>query len=304
MNYITNTLNNASFEVRTNPNCNKYSRCNKFKTCKKCNLIREKEVKKSLEHLQEKDIIKFSCKKYIVVTSNDLDIAVDEKNANINMFRKALTEKKINKHFCINKYSQYFITKEISYNSKFGYNPHLNIVLLQDFDFDANNKQLLKLLDLLNLSLHVEDIYKRDNSYKNSINKIISYSIKFDKNRALLELDNPITHNQRDIFKSNFFKKKKSLSYLHNLLFNLNVFKRLNIKKSQSYLYIYIRALKEQTKKDIYNAKAIFKRNANKTHTKNYIRLLKSLKKKKILIFAREARKTKRAAARFRAYFP
>lgn len=303
-NYTINTISSANFAVRIPKTCKKYSRCNKFKICPTCNLIREKKLKKSLKFIQEKDILKYEHKKYLVITSNDLSHNFYKKNKKIDSFRKAFLDKKINKNFCINRDTQYFITKEISYNKKLGYNPHLNIILLSDLDFDINNKQLQKLLKQFDIDIHVEDIYTTNNNYKDSIDNIISYSIKFNEDRAYIENTNNITHNKRDIFKSNFFKQKKSLSYLHNLIFNKNIFKSKSIKKSRSYLYIYIRALKVQTSKDLKQSKQLFKRNANKSHPKNYIRLLKSLQKKKIIIFAREARKIKRARASFRAIFP
>lgn len=301
--YNINSLKSAVYSVRTPKTCTKYSRCNKWKICPKCNLIREKKIKKSLEFLRDSEINEYKHKKYIVIKSLDIDIPLEIKNKKIDDFRKAFLSKKINKNFAINKDSEYFITKEISWNDKFRFNPHLNIILLQNEEFNPKNKQLLKLLKEFNLDIYVKDIYKVNDNYKNSILNIISYSIKFDKERASIEQTMKVTHNKRDLFKSSFFKKKKSLVYLHKLIFIKNIFKTKNKENSHSYLCIYIRALKEKTKKDLYKAKQIFKRNAQKKHIKNYLRLLKSLRKKKKIIIERERRKIKRAQTRFRANF-
>ena len=289
------TQKNFKKQEKSGRNCNPLSRCHNYKVCPTCARIRENKIKKNTSHISETEIKKYKYKKYIVVTSKDIDSNVYFKNANIDYFLKEFLTKKRNKNFIIDSSTQYFITKEISYNKKFDYNPHLNIILLSNKKIDIDNKQFKELTSRFRLDIHIKDITKRDGTYKKSIDSLISYSIKFDKNRSILERDISLTKNKRDIFSSTLFDKKK-------------------YTKLQRNLYIYIRAFKEIYKakrteiinksiEDLKAVKTIYKRNAKKTNIKQYIRLNKSLHKKINFINRTKARKLKRLSKRFSKHF-
>lgn len=275
--------------------CTPLSRCHNYKICPTCARIRENKIKKNTSHITESEIKKFKYKKYIVVTSKDINTNVYMKNADIDNFLKDFISKKRNKNFIIDNSTQYFITKEISYNKKFDYNPHLNIILLSNKKFDTENKQFKNLVSSYNLDIFIKDITKREGTYKKSIDSLISYSIKFDKNRALLESDVNITKNKRDIFTSTLFDKKKYTKLQRNLYIYIRAFKDIYKAKKQEIINKSIKEIKE--------AKAIYKRNAKKTNIKQYIRLNKSLHKKINFINRTKARKLKRLAKRFSKHF-
>jgi len=264
-------------------NCTPFNRCNNYKSCPHCSTAyRKREFSKATKHLHENDIKQYKNKYYIVFTSNDLKISTYEKNKYIDLFMTEFLAKKRNKNFIINKSSQYFITKEISYNKKYDdYNPHYNFILLSNDIIDFENKQFKRLLENYNIKFHIEKIYKSDNSYKKSIEKIINYSLKFDENRARLENDISISKYKRNIYKSDLFNSEKYA----------------NLRKR---LCIHIQATKEHYNNKIKQAKSILKRNLNKKHKKRYIILLKSYHKKVKYYNSVKARHIKRLKDRFR----
>lgn len=282
-NYIKIDLKNQENHGRNSHNCKPLSRCNNHKICPTCASIRERKIKDSISHITEKHIKNFKHKKYLVIKSKDENTNVYMKNSDIDLFLKDFISMKRNKNFIISEKAHYFITKEISYNDKFKYNPHANIILLSD-KFNINNKQFQDLLKRYNLDCYVKDIYKKDNSFSKSLKDLISYCIKFDKDRARLESDISITKSKRDIFKSSLFDKG-------------------NYSKLQRNLYIYIREIKANSKAKLQQAKAIFKRNAKKTNPKQYKRLLISLQKKKKSIIYTERRQIQRLKRRFASKF-
>ena len=276
-------MGNYTQKVIKYQNCTPLFRCHDYKKCKECNkLYRQKQYAKATNHLKEIHIKQYKYKYYLVFTSNDINISIQEKNSNIDLFIKDFLSKRRNKNFLINKDSQYFITKEISYKKNIGYNPHYNMILLSNEPLDENNKQFQNLLNNCGIKYHVDNLYKTDKSYLKSIQKIINYSLKFETERAELEKQISITKYKRNVLKSELFDEVKSQE-LH---------KRL---------YIHIQEAKAHYDNKIKEAKEVFKRNKNKNHPKNYLRLLKSMNKKIKYYNSVKARQVKRLKKKYKS---
>lgn len=271
-------------QIKQWQNCSPISRCHNYKKCPTCSrLYRQKEYSKATKHLSENHIKQYKYKYYLVFTSNDLKVSIQEKNSYVDLFMKDFLSKKRNKNFIINKSTQYFITKEISYNEKHkDYNPHYNAIILSDTELHTDNKQFKNLLESYNVCVHVTKIYKSDNSYKKSIEKIINYSLKFESERAELEKVLDITKYKRNVLKSELFDKSKS-------------------EKLRKRLYIHIQEVKDHYDGKIREAKEVFKRNINKKQPKNYLRLLKSFRKKKKYYNSVKARQIKRLKKKYKS---
>lgn len=309
MYYSTKPIKKSYFSIPTNnkfpnynKNCTKFSRCNNPRTCKTCNKIYQYKIKKNLtNHIEESIINSFENKYFIRFKNDDLKLEVNEKNSIINLFLKDFIKMKRNKNFVINSKNEYIINKEISYSQDLGYNPHLHLILLSNNIFDTNNKQFKELCNKYNISFHIENIYKVKGSYKQSITDLIGYINKYDNDTARLLSQNNILKNEKKNIKSNLFSKhnynKTKSNIFINFLFTLSV--NLNITFSKLERTLYNKIIDEAKAKEK-EAKAIFARNANKLHIKNYIRLLKSLHKKLNSINHAKARKINRHKRRFK----
>ena len=149
--------------------CTSVMRCNNHKACSICSTNRRKKEYSIInKNITEKHLQYYTHKYYLVITSKDLDIGLKEKLSNVDLFIKEFLKSKRNKNFFISKDTQYYITKEISY-SKFGYNPHYNIVLLSVTPLDFKNKQLESLLERYSVKLHNEKTYKINGQFKTSL---------------------------------------------------------------------------------------------------------------------------------------
>lgn len=201
---------------------------------------------------------------------------------------KDFISKKRNDNFIIDSNSEYFFNKEISYNSEHGYNPHVHMVILTNKKWDSNNKQFQNLIKLNNIDFHIEDIYKRENSFLKSLECILHYINKFDVDTARIQSQTKILKGEH----SNKHSKLFDINKIESILLDLPFRQKEIYSKFFLLISFFIIFKKEQLQQKLYNkiieahkqktkeAKAIFKRNANKKHLKNYIRLLKSLRKK------------------------
>lgn len=300
-NYTVNTTKKHHSNVATPSNCKPFSRCNNPKTCKTCNKIYQYKLKKKMtNHIEESIINSFENKYFIRFKNDDINISLSEKNTKINNFLKEFIKMKRNDNFVINKKDEYVINKEITYTEGVGHHPHLHMILLSNNTFDKNNTQLLKLRKKYNISCHSKDIYKINNSYKDSIINLIGYINKFDENSIYFDYSK-LTRHEKKNHKSNLFSKKKYNKSKSNIFINFIYSLSLNICISNSKLErtLYSKIIDTHRIK-LREAKAIFKRNANKLHTKNYLRLLKSLRKKKNLLIHAKALALKRLAKRFK----
>ena len=262
--------------------CTKFSRCNDFRTCKTCNYIHTQKMKKQLlGHLTEEVINSYKYKYFIRVRNDDKNINIVEKNQMVNFFINDFTSSKRNKNFIIDKNSQYIINKEVSYSKEYGYNPHYHIILLTNKEFDLNNTQLKKMMIKNNIDLHITNIYKKNNSYLESIKNIFTYINKYDESTAKIQRENKLLKGEHSNKSTNLFNsiylqefKKDIYSKFYFLISFHFLFKFEELHQN-----LYIKIMEDRNKK-IKLAKQIFKRNINKKHSKNYIRLHKSLMKK------------------------
>lgn len=265
MNYTIKSFKKQQNTVHTAPKCTPLSRCHNHKKCEYCHTIwRRKNYTKITSHLTEQSIKQFKYKKYITFKSFSLTKNYDKKNIAVDNFINEFKIMKRNKSFIIDEKSQYVITKEISYTRKLGHNPHYNLILLSNKEFNLNNRQLKKLLDKYEIVIYIDNISKdsKSNKFLTSIKKLVNYSLKFERTRKDLESQIDITKYKRDLFTSEFFDSVK-----YSIL--------------QRKLYIQIKEIKEHYRAELKTAKELFKRNTKKTSPKNYLRLLKSFRKKK-----------------------
>lgn len=287
MNYTTNSFKKQNIPVHTSPTCYAFSRCHNHKKCEYCHdTWRKKNFSKITKHLNEKDLKKFKHKKYITIHSKSLSKNHDLKNIDVDNFMDQFKIKRRNKNFAISKNSHFIITKEISYTKGLGHNPHYNIILFSHTPFDTDNKQLQKLLSVHDIELYEEDIYKseKDNTYLSSLHALVNYVLKFEVKRSELESQISITYNKRDIFTTEFFNSEKH-------------------EELQSYFYKQIKEIKAHYKAKLTEAKRVFSRNTKKTSPKNYLRMLKSFKKKKKKYKSAQAHYIREKHRRFSANF-
>ena len=269
MNYTAKSFNKQDKNLYRFSSCSPYHRCNDTKKCKTCRIAwRKKNYSKITNHLNENDLKNYRYKKFIVITSKSLDTDYELKNKNVDLFMEQFRIMKRNKNFVIDKDSEYIITKEISHSKELGYNPHNNIILFSNKDFDINNNQLQKLATIYNIDIHITDIYKakEDKSYLTSLKKLVNYSMKYEDKRSELESQDNITKYKRDIHTTTLFNREKYQELQRSLC--------IYIKEE-------IKVIKRHYKAKLIEANRIFRKNTQKTSPKNYLRLLKSLKNKK-----------------------
>lgn len=295
-----------------NQECTKLSRCHDFRTCPTCSKIHQKNIKKKLlSHLDDEIIESYQYKYFIRFRNNDkFELNVLEKNKVVNLFMQKFTRSKHKKDFVIDEKAEYFYNKEISKNDNYDYNPHTHMVLLTDKEFDINNPLFKDLLEFYNIDFHIEDIYKRDNSYLKSLECILHYINKFDENTAKIQRETKLLKGEHSNKHTKLFKINEIESIILDLpirqkeiyskFFLLISFYFLTLKELLNQK-LYIKIMEEAKQKTI-QAKSIFKRNANKKHIKNYLRLLKSLRKKLKKIEIWKKRK-KQALKGFRPFF-
>jgi len=289
--YSEKPLKNPTFSYTNQQNCNKFSRCHNYRTCRTCATIhKHKTIKKLTNHLEESIIKSYEYKYFIRFKNDDLKISVQEKNQYINLFMNSFIKSKRNNNFIIDDNSQYIFNKEIS-KSALGYNPHIHLILLTNKKFDTDNKQFKKLCNLYNISFHIEKVYKVNGSYKNSIQSMINYFNKFDKDTATIQRQTKLLSNEKSNRHSNLFRQSKYQEIKQVLLLDISLILGLFIivKKEELARRLYNKIIEQQNKL-LKQAKQLFKRNTQKTSAKNYLRLLKSLRKKKELINSRKAR--------------
>lgn len=283
--YTLKPLKNTTFSYTKKENCSKFSRCNDFRTCPTCaNIHKFKTIKKLTEHLEENIIKSYKHKYFIRFKNNDLNISVQEKNALLNLFMNDFIKAKRLKNFVLDNNSQYIFNKEIS-RSALGYNPHFHMILLSKKSFDINNKKFRELLELHNISFHIEKVYKVKGTYKNSIQSMIYYFNKFDKDLATIQNQTKLLANEKTNRHSNLFRapqyNKIKAEFFNDFLLILSMYKTIENDNLSRTLY---NKIIEEQRELLKEAKRIFKRNTKKTSAKNYLRLLKSLRKKKNLI--------------------
>lgn len=288
--YNKDSLKKHSNSYTKAANCSKFNRCHDFRTCETCATIhKHKSIKKLTNHLDENIIKNYKHKYFIRFKNDDLNISVQEKNAYVNLFMNSFLRAKRNKDFIINDNSQYIFNKEIS-KSAAGYNPHVHMILLSNKSFDITNKKFIELCKLNNISFHVQDIYKVNGSYKNSIQSLIYYFNKFDKDTQTIQRQTKLLSNEKTNRHSNLFRAKKyediKAAFFHDFLLILSF--DYVIKKDILDRRLCNKIIEEQ-RQLLKTAKTIFKRNTKKTSARNYLRLLKSLRKKKNLINRRIA---------------
>ena len=276
--YTEKTTKSQNFSYTNFKDCAPKSRCNDYKKCPHCfSIWKKKQYAKATNHLTEKQINKFKYKSFLTLVSLDTKISPQEKNSNIDLFLKDIlngTRYKSNIFF----ESEYFISKQISYNKDFGVNPHYHIVLLSNKAF-KRDKKLKEKLSRYNLRIDKKDIYKKNNTFIDSVKSLVNYCLKSNSDTFQIEQDQNLSKNKRYIKKST--------------LFSINKY-----KKSQRNLYKHIHDAKalinQEFKQAIKQAKNTFKSKYNKKRPKGYIRGLKALKTK---IARAETRKKRKLTA-------
>lgn len=306
-----------NIQISQNQECKEYSRCNDFRTCPNCSEIHRKNIKaKLLTHLDEEIIESYQYKYFIRFRNNDKDFSSlitkqtfvtspQEKNNALNFFMKDFTKSKRNDNFVIDENSEYFFNKEISFSKEYGYNPHTHMVILTNKEFDPNNKQFKKLLELNNIDYHIEDIYKRDNSYLKSLNAILHYINKFDEDTAKIQRETKILKGEH----SNKHSKLFNINQIESNIIDLPFRQKLIYSKFFLLISYYFFILKHEMVQKLYSkiieahkqkikeAKAIFKRNANKKNPHHYKILHNSFTKKVKFANSQRSRKLSRLKA-------